>query len=69
MDSDLTTGIQIADLVAYILNWGFRLKGMEKPCRSELKEFVELVKPLRYRTTRDIGDIPDREVWSVNYIR
>jgi hypothetical protein len=67
--SDLTTGIQIADLVAYIISWGLRLKGMKQPARPELDEFVELIKPLRYRTTREIGEIPEMEIWSITYIK
>jgi Protein of unknown function (DUF3800) len=67
--SDLTTGIQIADLIAYIISWGFRLKGMIKPVRPELSEFVELIKPLRYVTNREIGDIPDMQIWSITYVK
>ena len=29
--SDLTTGVQIADLVAYVISWGFRTPRMIKP--------------------------------------
>ena len=67
--SDLTTGIQIADLIAYIISWGLRLKGMTEPTRPELNEFVELIKPLRYITTREIGDIPEMKIWSVTYVK
>ncbi|RPH32835.1 MAG: DUF3800 domain-containing protein [Bacteroidales bacterium] len=67
--SDLTTGIQIADLIAYIISWGLRLKGMTEVIRPELCEFVDLIKPLRYRTTRDIGDVPNMEIWSVTYVK
>lgn len=67
--SDLTTGIQIADLIAYIISWGLRLKGMTEEIRPELCEFVELIKPLRYRTTRDIGDTPNMEIWSITYVK
>jgi hypothetical protein len=67
--SELTTGIQVADLLAYIISWGMRLKGMNKPRRIELKPFVELIKPLRYRTHRDIDDIGDMEIWSVIYVK
>ncbi|TND08480.1 MAG: Uncharacterized protein FD123_2276 [Bacteroidetes bacterium] len=67
--SDLTTGIQIADLIAYIISWGLRLKGMSEPSRPELNEFVELIKPLRYITTREIGDVPDMQIWSVTYVK
>jgi len=67
--SDLTTGIQIADLIAYIISWGLRLKGMTEEIRPELCEFVELIKPVRYITTRDIGDISNMEIWSVTYVK
>ena len=32
--SDLTTGVQIADLVAYVISWGFRTPEMTKPARA-----------------------------------
>ena len=32
--SDLTTMVQVADLIAYLLNWGVRLKGMTAPRRA-----------------------------------
>jgi len=34
--SDLTTGVQIADLIAYLLAWNVRLDGMDRPRREEL---------------------------------
>jgi Protein of unknown function (DUF3800) len=34
--SDLTTGVQVADLVAYVINWNVRLPGMTAPTRREL---------------------------------
>jgi len=67
--SDLTTGIQIADLIAYIISWGFRLNGMEKPAREELEEFVDLIKPLRYKTIREVSEGEDLDVWSVIYVK
>ncbi len=67
--SDLTTGIQIADIIAYIISWGLRLNGMSKPVRAELLEFVELIKPLRYLTNRDIGGVSDMQIWSVTYVK
>jgi len=42
--SELTTGVQIADLVAYLLSWNVRLAGMGKARRSELDEFGQMVK-------------------------
>ena len=66
--SDLNTGIQIADIVAYLLSWGFRIKGMNKPARPELSEFIELMKPLRYRTHRNTDLMSGHEIWSVKVI-
>ena len=36
--SDLTTGVQIADLVAYVISCGFRMARMNKPARPELSQ-------------------------------
>lgn len=66
--SDLTTGVQIADIFAYLISWGFRLNGMDKPIRNELTPFVDLIKQLRYRTTREIEDLEELEVWSIVYV-
>jgi Protein of unknown function (DUF3800) len=63
--SDLTTGVQIVDFVAYLLSWNFRVKNLDKPKREELNGFTEQVKPLRYRTTREIGDIKDHQAWGI----
>ena len=37
--SDLTTGIQIVDLVAYCISWGVRLPSMRAPAREELARY------------------------------
>lgn len=63
--SDLTTGIQLVDFVAYILSWTFRVGKLDKPLREELIGFLELIKPMRYRTTREIGDIEEYTIWSI----
>lgn len=63
--SDLTTGIQVVDFVAYILSWNLRIGKLTKPSREELNPFLELIKPLRYLTTRRIGVIADYAIWSV----
>lgn len=62
--SDLTTGIQLADLVAYITSWGIRFAGMTEPSRPELQEFAEQIKRMRYKTVREIGDNPEYVIWS-----
>lgn len=66
--NDLTTGIQVVDFVAYLLSWNFRMGGLDKPGREELNSYLELVKPLRYRTVREIGDIKDHTIWSVTKV-
>ena len=67
--SDLTTAIQIVDLVAYCINWGVRLKRMEKPIREELVEFGQYVFDLRYvgkRQTDESGEI--HPIYGITYI-
>ena len=67
--SDLTTGIQIADLVAYIVSWGFRrILGMTEPARAELRSIVDRVCRLRHRTVRQIGENKTVETWSFKLI-
>lgn len=61
--SDLTTGVQLADLVAYIVSWGVRFGGMEQEARGELKGLADQVSQLRYRTVRE-GDGRDHAIWS-----
>lgn len=62
--SDLTTGIQIVDFIAYILSWNFRSGKLTKESREELPIYMESIKPLRYRTFRDVGN-EEFEVWSI----
>ena len=38
MWSDLTTGVQIADLVSYPVSWGVRFQGTDLPAREELED-------------------------------
>jgi hypothetical protein len=46
--SDLTTAVQLADLVAYCANWAVRLTHMDKPARDELKPLAQLIFDLRF---------------------
>lgn len=62
--SDLTTGVQIADLVAYIISWGFRLENMTEPARQEMIDLVNQVCQLRHRAVRGVGDNPNFVIWS-----
>lgn len=57
--SDLTTMVQMADLVAYIVSWGVRLTGgtrpMTKPRREELDSLARQVLALRYHASTPGG--------------
>jgi hypothetical protein len=66
--SDLTTGIQLADLAAYIVSWGVRFGDMTKPKRPELDRYAELVNGMRYNTTRPVGDNAQFQIWSFKLI-
>lgn len=66
--SDLTTGIQVVDFVAYLLSWNFRVRELNKPGRPELNSFIEQIKPLRYRTTRQIAENKDLVIWSITVV-
>ena len=64
MHSELTTGVQLADLVAYLVSWNVRVHSMSQPARSELDRFGRAVLSLRYRTVRERDDIPAFVMWS-----
>jgi len=66
--SDLTTGIQVVDLVAYVLSWNFSDGLLSKPEREELNRLSEQIKLLRYRTTRQVGLIKDYDIWSITVV-
>lgn len=66
--SDLSSLVQVADLVAYILSWGYRLPSMKTPARRELEEFADLLQDLRHMTRREVDGNPDFVVYSFTYI-
>ncbi|HOU14884.1 MAG TPA: DUF3800 domain-containing protein [Anaerolineae bacterium] len=66
--SDLTTLVQLADIVAYSLNWGLRLNRMYAPTRVDLEPFGQQAFDLRYVGHRfDEREIA-RAVYGVTYI-
>ncbi len=65
--SDLTTGIQIADLVAYVVSWAFRTTAIDKPARPELAPFADQVAKLRYDAIRNVGGETMR-IWGFAHI-
>jgi hypothetical protein len=60
--SDLTTGIFLADLTAYILGWGWRLGKMPQPARAELKPYADKFHDMQFQGQRpgrdSAGTIP-----------
>ena len=66
--SDLTTGVQLADLVAYIVSWGVRYGDMTERARPELHELADQVCQMRYRTKREVDGNPDFFIWSFTVI-
>lgn len=66
--SDLTTAIGLADLMAYILNWGFRLPRMTEPRREEIRPFADLVYSISYRGSYAMEDETQRILYGICYI-
>ena len=67
--SDLTTGVQIADLLAYCISWGFRIPNqMRKPARHELEPYSRQIADMRYRAVREMYGNPNYNIWSIAYI-
>jgi hypothetical protein len=63
--SDLTTCVQVADLVAYTISWNVRVGNMSLPKRPELDDLGQAVLDLRYRAIRERAGYPDGfVVWS-----
>lgn len=63
--SDLTTIIQVADIVAYAINWGLRLSGMKEPARPDLAPLAQEVRLMRYHHRSEGG----ADVWGIKVIR
>lgn len=67
--SDLTTGVQIADLVAYIISWCFRRTDMTEPAREELEELTKTLCQLRHKSVREVNGNPEFAIWSFSVIK
>lgn len=67
--SDLTTGIQVADLAAYIISWGFRTARLLEPKREELKNLVHIISQLRHHSERHVEGQTNFKVWSFGIIQ
>jgi len=66
--SHLTTGVQLADLVAYTIAWNVRVGRMSRPARPELDPLGQAVLRLRYRAVREVDDNPEFVIWSIAVI-
>jgi hypothetical protein len=66
--SHLTTGVQLADLVAYTIAWNVRVGQMNRPARNELDPLGSIVLRLRYRAIRELEGNPNFVVWSIAVI-
>ncbi|MCC8555425.1 DUF3800 domain-containing protein [Xanthomonas hortorum] len=66
--SDLTTLVQVADLIAYTTSWAWRLPKMAAPARGELGPFANQIDALRYKAERYIRGNPKFSIWSFAYI-
>lgn len=71
--SDLTTAIQVVDVMAYIVAWGVQIGRMRKPVRTELSNLAKLVLNLRYQDQRSaytvwgffyLTDLRPRTAWT-----
>jgi hypothetical protein len=51
--SELTTLIQVADLLVYVVSWAVRIPGMNADARADLAHLAEAVRTLRYRRAAD----------------
>ena len=65
--SDLTTGVFLADLTAYILAWGWRQSNMPQPAREELGSFVTKLRDMEFHGQKPKED--DSGVWQLHGIR
>lgn len=61
--SELTTGVQIADLLAYVIAWSVRLSGQVEPARAEMQEMADLAVALRHDTSRTVKRRRDFRVY------
>jgi hypothetical protein len=67
--SDLTTAVQLADIVGYCLNWGVRLNRMTEPTRKEIEPLGKMAFDLRYVGKRtDEMTLKDWAIYGIFYI-
>ena len=68
--SELTTGVFLADLAAYIIGWGWRRGKMDQPCRQELKPYAQKLNAMQFKGVKpDVNDEKkDWPLYGITYI-
>ena len=66
MHSDLTTGVFLADLAAYILGWSWRLKTMPQQVRAELSPYSQKLHDMQFHGEKPKPD--GSGVWQLHGI-
>jgi hypothetical protein len=67
--SDLTTAVQLADIVAYCFNWGTRLNKMKEATRGEIEPLAQIAFDMRYVGKRlDEKDGKEWRAYGVFYV-
>ncbi|MEI6309473.1 MAG: DUF3800 domain-containing protein [bacterium] len=66
--SHLTTAIQLADLIAYIISWGVRFGPMNQPYRTELAPLAKQVMALRRKMEIQGDDGQNHLLWTFTVI-
>lgn len=64
--SDLTTGVFLADLTAYVLGWSWRLKTMPQPVRPELRPYAQKLHDMQFHGQKPKPD--GSGVWQLHGI-
>lgn len=59
--SDLTSLVQVADIMCYCLNWAYRMKGMDGPVRTELRPYAKRWANLRW-THSNLEEIKNKRL-------
>jgi len=65
--SDLTTAVQLADIISYCLNWGVRLNRMTEPTRNEIEPFAQMAFDARYVGKRT-DELKEWPIYGIFYI-
>ena len=67
--SELTTGVFVADLAAYILGWGWRLGGMQQPCRQELRPYARKLHIMQFEGEKTADGVDQSwKLYGITYI-